>query len=64
MIKKGHVKEYSYNVSGQILVNNDVPYDAQGRVNITGVDPDDGLQTLNYNGQSVWQVNLGFKYSF
>jgi hypothetical protein len=59
--KKGHVKEYSYNVSGQILTDG---YDDQGRVNITGVDPDDGLQTLNYNGQSVWQVNLGFKYSF
>ena len=59
--KKGHVKEYSYNVSGQILTDG---YDGQGRVNIIGVNPDDGLQTLNYNGQSVWQVNLGFKYSF
>ena len=30
--KKGHVKEYSYNVSGQILVNNDVPYDVKAEL--------------------------------
>ena len=45
----------------KILVNG---VDAQGRVNITGVDPDDSLSVVNFNGQSVWQVNLGFKYSF
>ena len=58
---KGIVEEYSYNNSRQILVNG---VDAQGRVNITGVDPDDSLSVVNFNGQSVWQVNLGFKYSF
>ena len=59
--KHGVVKEYSFNNSRQILVNG---VDADGRVNITGVDPDDSLQVLNFAGQSVWQVNLGFKYSF
>ena len=58
---KGVVREFSYNNSRQILVNG---VDANGRVNITGVDPDDSLQVLNFDGQSVWQVNLGFKYSF
>ena len=59
--QKGIVQEYSYNNSRQIIVNG---VDAQGRVNITGVDPDDSLSVINFNGQSVWQVNLGFKYSF
>ena len=59
--KKGIVKEFSYNNSRQIMVNG---VDSNGRVNITGVDPDDSLQVLNFDGQSVWQVNLGFKYSF
>ena len=59
--KHGVVKEYAFNNSRQILVNG---VDANGRVNITGVDPDDSLQVLNFDGQSVWQVNLGFKYSF
>ena len=59
--KHGVVKEYAFNNSRQILVNG---VDADGRVNITGVDPDDSLQVLNFAGQSVWQVNLGFKYSF
>ena len=58
---KGIVEEYSFNNSRQILVNG---VDSQGRVNITGVDPDDSLSVVNFNGQSVWQVNLGFKYSF
>ena len=59
--KKGIVKEFSYNNSRQIMVNG---VDSNGRVNITGVDPDDSLQVLNFDDQSVWQVNLGFKYSF
>ena len=59
--KKGIVKEFSFNNSRQIMVNG---VDSNGRVNITGVDPDDSLQVLNFDGQSVWQVNLGFKYSF
>ena len=59
--KKGIVKEFSYNNSRQIMVSG---VDSNGRVNITGVDPDDSLQVLNFDGQSVWQVNLGFKYSF
>ena len=44
---KGIVEEYSYNNSRQILVNG---VDAQGRVNITGVDPDDSLSVVNFNG--------------
>ena len=38
--------------------------DSNGRVNITGVDPDDSLQVLNFDGQSVWQVNLGLIFFF
>ena len=38
--------------------------DSQGRYNIVGVDPDDGLYVYNKDGQSSYQWNLGFKYEF
>ena len=58
---KGIVREYSFNGSKQIMISG---VDSAGRYKITGVDPDDNLNVLNFNGQSVWQMNLGFKYSF
>ena len=58
---KGIVREYSFNDSKQIMISG---VDSSGRYKITGVDPDDNLNVLNFNAQSVWQMNLGFKYSF
>ena len=60
---KGIVREYS-NRSRQIILDEDNPYDSQGRYNIVGVDPDDGLFVYNRDGQSSYQWNLGFKYQF
>ena len=60
---KGVIREYS-NRSRQIILDEDNPYDSQGRYNITGVDPDDGLFVYNQDGQSSYQWNLGFKYQF
>tara|TARA_B100001173_G_scaffold309610_1_gene322354 strand:- start:2987 stop:4093 length:1107 start_codon:yes stop_codon:yes gene_type:complete len=60
---KGIVREYS-NRSRQIILDEDNPYDSQGRYNIVGVDPDDGLYVYNKDGQSSYQWNLGFKYEF
>ncbi len=61
---KGHVTEYSGNRSKQIILGGDTGVDAQGRYIISGVDPDDNLTVFNSDGQSVWQMNLGFKYQF
>tara|TARA_Y100001970_G_C14259557_1_gene878711 strand:+ start:17095 stop:20241 length:3147 start_codon:yes stop_codon:yes gene_type:complete len=60
---KGVVRQYS-NRSRQIILDEDNPYDSQGRFNIIGVDPDDGLFVYNSDGQSSYQFNLGFKYEF
>ena len=60
---KGIITEYS-NRSRQIDLDRDNPYDSEGRYNIVGVDPDDGLRVYNNNGQSSYQWNLGFKYQF
>ena len=60
---KGIMEEYS-NRSRQIILDSDNPYDSQGRYNIVGVDPDDGLFVRNKDGQSSYQWNLGFKYQF
>ena len=57
------MEEYS-NRSRQIILDEDNPYDSQGRYNIVGVDPDDGLFVRNQDGQSSYQWNLGFKYQF
>ena len=59
--KKGIVKEYGYNNSRQILVNGVTD---DGKFIISGVDPDDNLWVQNGDGQSAWQMNLGFKYQF
>jgi len=59
--KKGVVTEFSNNTSRQIL-NNGVTTD--GKFIITGVDTDDNLSVRNGDGQSAWQMNLGFKYEF
>ena len=59
----GIIREYS-NRSRQIILDEDNPYDSQGRYNIVGVDPDDGLFVQNRAGQSSYQWNLGFKYQF
>ena len=59
--KDGIVREYSYNTSRQIVVNG---VDDQGRVNITGVDPDDNLYTTAGEGKSSWEMRVGFKYQF
>ena len=48
----------------QIILDEDNPFDSQGRYNIVGVDPDDGLYVYNKDGQSSYQWNLGFKYEF
>jgi len=61
---KGIVREYSFNTSRQIVLGGSTGVDSQGRYIIAGVDPDDSLDVLNFDGQSVWQMNLGFKYSF
>ena len=57
------MEEYS-NRSRQIILDEDNPYDSQGRYNIVGVDPDDGLFVRNKDGQSSYQWNIGFKYQF
>ena len=51
---KGIITEYS-NRSRQIELDRDNPYDSEGRYNIVGVDPDDGLRVYNNNGQSSYQ---------
>ena len=57
----GKVTEYSYNNSRQIIVGDPTE---DGRITITGVDPDDNLFYRNSDRQSVWQTKLGFKYQF
>ena len=61
---KGRVTEYSGNSSKQIMLGGATGVDDQGRYIISGVDPDDNLTVFNSDGQSVWQMNLGFKYQF
>ena len=58
---KGHVYEYSYNNSRQILVDG---VDDQGRFKIYGVDPDDSYFIRDNSGQSRWQIQMGLKYQF
>ena len=60
---KGIVREYS-NRSRQIILDEDNPYDSQGRFNIVGVDQDDRIKIKKKKGQSSYQWNLGFKYEF
>jgi len=59
--EKGVVKEYSYNNSRQIIVDG---VTSDGKFIIAGVDPDDNLWIQNRDGQSAWNINLGFKYQF
>ena len=59
--KHGVVKEYSFNNSRQILVNG---VDADGRVNITGVDPDDSLQVLNFDCPMILLILLQLDHHF
>ena len=59
--EKGIVKEYSYNTSRQLITDG---VTSDGRIKIKGVDPDDSLYIQNNDGQSAYQINLGFKYSF
>ena len=59
--EKGIVKEYSYNNSRQIMVSG---VSDSGLFLISGVDPDDSLWIQNNDGQSAWNINLGFKYQF
>jgi len=59
--EKGIVREYSYNNSRQILVDG---VTSTGQFIISGVDPDDSLYIQNNDGQSAWNINLGFKYQF
>ena len=61
---KGKVQEYNYNSSKQILLGGATGVDDQGRYIIRGVDADDNLNVYNNDGQSVWQMNFGFKYQF
>jgi hypothetical protein len=61
--EKGIVKEYNYNTSRQILTSG-VTSDASPKYIYTGVDADDSLYIQNGDGQSDWQMNLGFKYQF
>ncbi|MDC0072888.1 TonB-dependent receptor [Gammaproteobacteria bacterium] len=58
--EKGIVKEYG-NRSRQIELSG---ISADGKFQISGVDPDDSLYVYNENGQSAYQFNLGFKYQF
>lgn len=58
---KGIVREYSYNNSRQIIVDG---VTSTGQFEISGVDPDDSLWIQNNDGQSAWNINLGFKYEF
>ena len=57
----GHVYEYSYNNSRQILSDGT---DDQGRFIIRGVDPDDSYFIRDNSGQSRWQIQMGLKYQF
>ena len=59
--EKGIVKEYSFNNSRQLITDG---VTSDGRIKIKGVDPDDSLYIQNNYGQSAYQINLGFKYSF
>ena len=59
--EKGIVREYGYNNSRQILVDG---VTSTGQFIISGVDPDDSLWIQNNDGQSAWNINLGFKYQF
>jgi len=59
--EKGIVREYSYNNSRQIMVDGVTD---TGQFIISGVDPDDSLWIQNNDGQSAWNINLGFKYQF
>jgi len=59
--EKGIVREYSYNNSRQIMVSG---VSDSGQFLISGVDPDDNLYIQNNDGQSAWNINLGFKYQF
>ena len=58
---EGHVYEYNYNNSRQILVNGT---DDQGRFIIRGVDDDDSYFIRDNSGQSRWQIQMGLKYQF
>ena len=58
--EKGIVQEYG-NRSRQIELSG---ISADGKFQISGVDPDDSLYVYNENGQSAYQFNLGFKYQF
>ena len=58
---EGHVYEYNYNNSRQILVNGT---DDQGRFIIKGVDTDDSYFIKDNSGQSRWQIQMGLKYQF
>ena len=62
--KKGLVKEYGFNTSRQILTSGVTSDTNQPKYIITGVDPDDSLFIQNGDGQSAWQMNLGFRYQF
>ena len=57
----GHVYEYNYNNSRQILVNGT---DDQGRFIIRGIDDDDSYFIRDNSGQSRWQIQMGLKYQF
>jgi len=59
--EKGIVREYSYNNSRQIIVNGVTD---TGQFIISGIDHDDSLYIQNNDGQSAWNINLGFKYEF
>jgi len=59
--ESGIVREYSYNNSRQIIVDG---VTSSGQFIISGVDPDDSLYIQNNDGQSAWNINLGFKYQF
>ena len=58
--EKGIVQEYG-NRSRQIELSG---ISADGKFQISCVDPDDSLYVYNENGQSAYQFNLGFKYQF
>ena len=51
-------REYSYNNSRQIIVNGVTD---TGQFIISGIDHDDSLYIQNNDGQSAWNINLGFK---
>ena len=57
----GHVYEYNYNNSRQILVNGT---DDQGRFIIRGIDDDDSYFIRDNSCQSRWQIQMGIKYQY